>query len=179
MIKSYIYYMKNPRNDEWYTPVYGVLPIIKHIKDKYSPEKTVIWCPFDNESSNYVIELKKHGYKVIASHKDEKRDFFKWQPSDRWDIIVSNPPFSIKDQVLSRAYQLQKPFALLLPLSALEGVSRNKLYIKNGLQLLKFDRRISFNNTRGISFATGYFCWKIWGDKNKLIHEVLDLNVGD
>lgn len=34
------------KNDECYTPRYGVLPIIK-----YLPKDKIIWCPFDKENS--------------------------------------------------------------------------------------------------------------------------------
>lgn len=165
MMPSYIAYMKKAKNDEWYTPKYGIKPIIK-----YLPKNKIIWCPFDTETSNYVKLLKKSGFKVIFSHTKTNKDFFKYEPKE-WDIIVSNPPFSIKNEVLERVYNFKKPFALLLPLSSLEGIFRTNLYSKYGLEVLKFDRRISFNHTKGISFATGYFCYKLLPEK--LIHETL------
>ena len=165
MMPSYIKYMQKPLNDEWYTPKYAINPIIKFL-----PKNKIIWCPFDTKESNYVRLLKNQGYEVVYSHKKDEQDFFNYKPK-KWDIIVSNPPFSIKDKILERCYQFNKPFALLLPLSALEGVFRTNLYIKHGLELLKFDRRISYNHTKGISFPTGYFCWRLLPDK--LIHEEL------
>ena len=36
-------------NDEFYTPVYAIEPLIKYLK----PGST-IWCPFDTEESNFV-----------------------------------------------------------------------------------------------------------------------------
>ena len=69
-----------------------------------------------------------------------------------------------KDEVLKRLYELGKPFAILLPLNSLQGVSRYK-YFKQGVQLLAFDKRIGFHNPenmqefkKGSSFATAYFC---------------------
>ena len=155
MIKSYIDYMKKPFNDEWYTPKQAVVPIIK-----YLDKNQIIWCPFDNENSEYVLELKKAGYNVVFSHKDTGKDFFNYEPA-KWDVMVSNPPFSIKDSVLKRAYELKKPFALLLPLSSLQSTERGKLFSRYGVQILAFNRRINFNNTKGISFATAYFCWNL------------------
>lgn len=43
----------NSGNDEFYTPVYAIDPIIKYIR----PNST-IWCPFDTEESNFVKNLK-------------------------------------------------------------------------------------------------------------------------
>ena len=66
--------------------------------------------------------------------------------------------------VASRAYELEKPFAVLLPLNSLQGVGRYR-YFKNGIQILTFDKRIGFHNAesmeeykKGSSFATAYFC---------------------
>ena len=79
-------------------------------------------------------------------------------------MIISNPPFTQKDAVLKRLYELGKPFAILLPLNSLQGVSRYK-YFKQGIQILTFDKRIGFHNPenmkeykKGSSFATAYFC---------------------
>jgi hypothetical protein len=58
---------------------------------------------------------------------------------------------------------LGKPFALLLPLSALEGQKRQELYKQYGLQLIVTNRRIDFKTPfdRGSSswFATAWFTW--------------------
>lgn len=78
--------------------------------------------------------------------------------------IISNPPFSEKDKVLKRLYELNKPFAILLPVNSIQGTNRYK-YFKNGVQLLVFDARMGFHNyqsmqipVEGTPFATGYFC---------------------
>ena len=44
----------NSGNDEFYTPVYAIDPIIKYIKPN-----SIIWCPFDTEESNFVKRLKE------------------------------------------------------------------------------------------------------------------------
>ena len=68
------------------------------------------------------------------------------------------------DEVIKRLYELKKPFAILLPLNSLQGISRYE-YFKHGIQLLTFDKRIAFHSQgnmekfkRGSSFATAYFC---------------------
>jgi hypothetical protein len=50
--------------------------------------------------------------------------------------------FSIKDRFLARFYALGKPFALLLPLTALEGTVRQKYYRAYGVQLLFLPKRV-------------------------------------
>jgi len=160
MKKAMIDYIKKGPNDEIYTPSYAVEPILKYIsKDK------IIWCPFDKEESQFVKLLKERGNKVIYSHKDEYKNFFEYEP-DKWDIIVSNPPYSIKDEVLERCYILKKPFALLLPITTLEGIKRGKLFRENGLQVLVLDKRVEFleymnKGKKNNWFNTSYFCWKL------------------
>lgn len=39
-------------NDEFYTPVYAIEPLIKYLK-----LGSTIWCPFDTEESNFVKVL--------------------------------------------------------------------------------------------------------------------------
>lgn len=152
-------YLKASRNnDECYTPHYAVNPLIKYI----DPQLTV-WCPFDTINSAFVNELFVNGNKVIFSHINDDKDFFNYEPP-YYDIIISNPPFSIKDAVLKRLYELNKPFAMLLPVNTIQGVTRYK-YFKNGIQLLIFDQRIGFHNPsnmittiEGSPFASAYFC---------------------
>lgn len=152
-------YLTSDREDnELYTPYYAVDHIIK-----YLPKNKIIWCPFDENWSAFYNRLKEKGYKVVRSSLVEGQDFFEYEP-EKWDIIVSNPPFSIKDKVLERLYSFNKPFAVLLPLNSLQGKARYK-YFKNGVQILSFDARIGYHNKehmdsamKGGPFATAYFC---------------------
>jgi hypothetical protein len=151
-------YLKSQKIDEAYTPYYAVEPIIKYI-----PKDKVIWCPFDEEWSTFVQSLKANGNIVIATHINNGYDFFNYEPY-YYDIIISNPPFSIKDIVLKRLYELGKPFMILLPLNSLQGKLRYN-YFSNGIQLLAFDERIGFHNednmiipVESTPFASAYFC---------------------
>jgi hypothetical protein len=76
------------------------------------------------EYSNYVKVLSEEGFKVIYSHIDEGKNFFFYEPESEYDIIISNPPFSQKDNVLKRLYELNKPYAMLLPVPTLQGQTR-------------------------------------------------------
>lgn len=152
-------YLSSDKTDnELYTPFYAVDPIIK-----YLPKDKIIWCPFDEEWSAFYTRLKELGYKTIRSSLKDGQDFFKYEPSS-WDIIISNPPFSIKDKIIKRLYSFDKPFAVLLPLNSLQGKTRYK-YFEQGIQLLSFDSRICYHNPnnmkiviKGTPFASAYFC---------------------
>jgi len=152
-------YLKSDReNNELYTPWYAVDPIIK-----YLPKDKIIWCPFDEEWSVFPRKLKEEGFNVVRSSLKEGQDFFIYEP-EHWDLIISNPPFSMKDRVLKRLYEFNKPFAILLPLNSLQGMTRFD-YFKQGVQMLTFDKRIAFHANqdfdcyiKGTPFATAYFC---------------------
>lgn len=152
------YLQSDKENNELYTPLYAVDPILKYI-----PKDKIIWCPFDEEWSAFYRRLKEEGYNVVRSSLKDGHDFFTYEP-DKWDMIVSNPPFSSKDKVLERLYSFKKPFAILLPLNSLQGKTRFKFFTQ-GIQLLSFDSRISFHKPdsmniviKGSPFATAYFC---------------------
>ena len=147
--------------DEMYTPFYAVTPLVKHLKN--SGYKT-IWCPFDEEWSAYVRTFREEGLNVIRSSLSDGKDFFEYEPDEPYDVIISNPPFSRKDEVLCRLDELGKPFAVLLPLNSLQGKSRFSVF-KAGIQLLSFDQRIGFHTPKsmetpieGSPFASAYFC---------------------
>ena len=155
---GYLTSSKTLERQEMYTPYYAVDPIVKYIPKHYK-----IWCPFDEEWSAFYQTFKNLGYSVIRTHIREGKNFFTYEP-DEYDIIISNPPFSIKDKILERLYEFGKPFAVLLPLNSLQGVSRYKFF-SQGIQILSFDQRIGFHSksnmsftTEGSPFATVYFC---------------------
>ena len=140
-------------NDEMYTPPILVEPILKYI-----PAGSKIWCPFDTVDSEFVVVLKKAGFDVIFSHIWEGQDFFEYEPED-YDMIISNPPFSRKLDVLARLYELNKPFAVILGLPILNYQIIGKFFESKGsdLQLLIFDKKVSFNGNTA-SFNNSYFC---------------------
>ena len=126
-------------NNEYYTPPYAIKPIIKYLK----PHGT-IWCPFDTEESNYVKMLSEAGYDVIATHIDSGGDFFKVEPP-KCDYIISNPPFSLKQQVFQRLFEIGMPFAMLVGIVGLfESQTRFEMFRDNDFELMYFNKRISF-----------------------------------
>ena len=171
--KGYLTAKTDKASDEVYTPLYAIKPIVKYIK-----KNSVIWCPFDTLNSEYVIYLRQLGYKVIATHIDDGFNFFTYEPKEHYDCIISNPPFSIKDDVLKRLYELNKPYAILLPIPALQGQKRFP-YIKD-CEALIFDKRINYYMTKekkeiqkGVSFGSFYLCRNFLPEK--LIFESLEI----
>jgi len=111
---GYLTSSSDKESDECLTPRYGVYPIVKHLQAKGYKK---IWCPFDQSNSNFVKVLKSNGFIVNNSSLLNGRDFFDGLPRFfKPDAIVSNPPFSIKDKVLQRLYDMVLLVRLLLEL---------------------------------------------------------------
>ena len=121
--KGYLTAKTDKESDEVYTPAYAVKPILKYL-NRGNKSSYTIWCPFDTEESEYVKQFRAAGHKVIATHIDNGQNFFTYEPEEHYDFIISNPPFSLKDAILKRLSELNKPFAILLPLPALQGQKR-------------------------------------------------------
>lgn len=92
----------------------------------------------------------KHGYKVLASdlypqRKDcFKMDFIEMQKdsyTEGIDCIITNPPFSLKFDFISKAMELDIPFAFLIPFDMC-GFLHDKF--KGGLQAIIPNRRIDY-----------------------------------
>ncbi len=83
-MSTYDAYDKSKVNDDWETPKYVWEQIIEYI-----PKDKQIWCPFYYKGNHTLKEF----FDII--HNDE--DFFE---NDRGDIVVDNPPFSIKKKII-------------------------------------------------------------------------------
>lgn len=144
------------RTDAWETPDHAWDAVLKFVS-----KSLIIWEPFycTGRSGRYI---KNRGYTVY--HED--RDFFKYQP-DRFDIIVSNPPFSNKEEVFQRLLTFNKPFAMLIPLNSVANnfIKRcfNTADLRSKLQLLFTAKKVNFlrNGKPGpnCSFNVTWLCY--------------------
>ena len=149
------------KNDELYTLAYGVKPILKYVPKDYT-----VWCPFDTRESEFVKQLKNNGNNVIYSHISYGQDFYKYEPSDDWDCIISNPPFTNKRKIFERCLDFNKPFALIMTNAWLNDSAPVNIFLERDkqLQLLMFDKRMKFMDRNGgvrskITFSSSYFCY--------------------
>ena len=144
-------------NDECYTPDYGVQPILKYI-----PKDAIVWCPFDTQESEFVKQISQQN-EVTYSHLESGQDFFTYEP-DRWDCLISNPPFTNKRKFFERALSFNKPFAMIMTNTWLNDSAPKQLFKDKDLQLLMFDKRMKFISPDGrdndkITFSSSYYCW--------------------
>lgn len=163
--KGYLTAKTDKASDEYFTPAEAVKPLLRFI-----PTDKVLWCPFDKATSSYVCVFEEAGYRVLHSHIDEGKNFFFYEPEESYDAIISNPPFSVKDDILRRLTELNKPYAMLLPLPTLQGQKRFDDLV--GSEALIFDKRINFftdeaqtQMAKGVAFASIYVCKGILPEK--------------
>lgn len=178
--KNYQRAKDNP-NNQYYTPEIAMDYIYPHIK-KYQR----IWesCCGDGHIVRY---LEKRGHRVIGTDimQGEEFDFFTYAPpSQEYDIIVTNPPFTAKKRIFERLYHLGKPFAILMPSTALESNPiRAMLKLKGHYGIIMPPKTINYipgdsENAREATkaprssrsfFHSSWFCYKIPGVKGVII----------
>lgn len=127
-------------NDEFYTPEYAVLPILKYLKPNSN-----IYCPFDTEESNFVKVLKREWHNVSFAHIDNWENFFDLWYINWIDYIISNPPYSCKKQVFEKLFYMGVPFAMLVWVVWLfESQERFEMFRDNDFEIMYMNRRISY-----------------------------------
>lgn len=151
---------KFDKPDECYTPENAIYPLLPYLKNF----KTIWDCAFG--SGMLAKHLNKFGFNVVGL---DNHDFLKEDSETiaEFDIIITNPPYSLKDKFLERAFEIDKPFAFLLPLTTLEGIKRGKMFKGKNIQMIIPNRRFNFANPNGRKnksscwFATAWFCYKM------------------
>lgn len=147
------------KHDDYMTPSYAW----EWIKN-YIPKNKVIWEAFygDGKSGKYLEDL---GFNII--HKDI--DFFY---NDIGDIVVSNPPFSICKEILTRLKLLNKPFILIMPSAKITTKYFKKIFKNEKIKILIPPKRINFiklingktiisEKDSRCSFDCFYYCWNV------------------
>lgn len=143
--------------------------------DFQTPEEALdILVPFLNKNwtvwecacgkGNLVNGLIKRGFDVIGTDiKIGDQWNFLFDKPVQWDCIVTNPPYTIKEDFIRRCYDLGTPFALLMPLTALESEKRQSLFRKYGVQVIIPNKRYNFETPfskgSGSWFLTAWFTW--------------------
>ena len=139
-------------SDEYDTPRYALDMLLP-----YLPKGKRIWeCAWGR--GVLAQHMKDAGLRVVGG---PDINFFQ-AVRFRYDLIVTNPPFSLTDAFIRHAYNIGKPFAFLMPIERLGGRTRLPMYRKHGLELLVPSKRMDFTGEGGKHYAiTAWFCWRI------------------
>jgi hypothetical protein len=106
--------------DEWYTDEETVKKCFDLLNAKHG---STVLLPFDTEKSAFVRIALERGLVPIYGIED----FIDGEQYD-CDFICTNPPFSIKNQVIERCFQYGKKSVLVMPLDVIGGLARRKLF---------------------------------------------------
>ena len=141
---------------------------------QYIPKDKVVWEPFSNndefEGPQYLKSICKE---VITG----TGNFFECD-IPKCDCIVSNPPFSIKKEILQRLKELDKPFILILPTLSLQTKYMKKIFGGDELQVImptakmffyKFNEDGTKHKIDKLSYYCSYVCYKMNLPKDYLI----------
>lgn len=152
--------IKKKKCDDYDTPLYIWEMLLDYLD---LGKDTIIYDPFYNDGIAKTY-LGKLGYNNVIH---EKEDFFQNYDKYKYDIIISNPPYSIKQNILKVLYKIDRPFVLIVPTAII-----SKLYLKNifkddidKVQYIIPNRRLQFEvngyNQRRTPFDTIFFCYKL------------------
>ena len=165
-------------NDEFYTPYYAIEPILKYLKPN-----SLIWCPFDTADSMFVKVLRENGHIVDYSHINNGEDFFELKEHGKnstYDYIISNPPYSMKNEVFETLFEIGKPFAMLVGVVGLfESQKRFHMFKGNEFEIMYMNKRVAyfqdFNEikpSKNPPFSSVYLTSKILPEK--ILFEEID-----
>jgi hypothetical protein len=157
------------KQDEWMTPDYAVKALLPFL-----PKKANILCPFDMGASEFKLVLQQAGHYVTYTHIDwpkgkYQKDFFEYTAEEvkDFDFIISNPPYSQKDAVFEKLFELDRPFAMLMGATAglFEG-KRFSLFKNKKLEIMWLKPRVAYIDQNGVTmksppFQSCYVCHKV------------------
>lgn len=155
--------------DRCQTPDYALDPLLP-----YLPKGSIIWEPCAGDGY-LAAELRRHGFIVIESDilthsigptTIPGANALTWAPP-RFDLVVTNPPFTLKFPFYKRLYGLGKPFAMLLPLETIGAGSAQAMYKTHGHEQLLLDKRVNFGMPNkkwegsSAQFPVFWSCWRL------------------
>lgn len=149
--------------DQCQTPPYAVEPLLPYLKQH------IVWESACGEML-LANAIAAPGIPINATDLSMDLDFFKWQPNI-WTAQVTNPPYSIKPQWLRRSYELDKPFALLVPVEFIGTQGCQKLIQAHGFEMMLLDARVDFKmpdkawGGKGAQFPVLWLCHNILPEK--------------
>lgn len=152
-------------SDDFQTPTHATQLLIDTLlKEKAINKNMKVWEPAMGEGK-IIGCLEANGFECFGTdvkNAENLHDFLKTEVGGypTFDLLITNPPFSLKDKFLQKCFELKKPFALLLPITALGEQGRGKMYREHGVQAIFPPERINFHTPSGT--GSGAWFYSIW-----------------
>ena len=137
------------RCDDYETEKEAFDLLLKYIDIKKDDK---VWFPF---FCNNLIKSYTFPFKMIHT----TTDFF--DTNIEYDYIIDNPPFSIKEKIIRKCIELNKPFCLLLAVDTLERQYISTLFKDKDFTVIIPKKRWKFINNGSkvtVGFKTCWFC---------------------
>lgn len=108
------------RTDEWYTDEATARKCFELLEAKTG---STVLLPFDTNKSVFVQIANELGLNALYGMTD-------FIEGDQYecDYICTNPPFSLKNQVIQRCFEYGKKSVLVMPLDVIGGLKRRQIY---------------------------------------------------
>ena len=150
---------ESQQRDRCQTPWYAVDLILPWL-----PKDAIIWESAAGDGQ-IVSKLTHEGYEVVTTDILTGHNYFKWQPN-RWDIQLTNPPYSDKYDWILRACQLSKPAGLLVPSETFWNKTAAEIFEVYGEpEIIAPIGRINYKmpnagySGNGANFHSSWFTW--------------------
>jgi hypothetical protein len=155
-------------NDRYETPEWVTLALLPHIRVK--PPALVLEPA---AGTRKMVKVLRHaGFKVDATDLTDGNDFMaaEYLPGT-FDAIITNPPYGMAAEFISRALDLTEPrglVAMLLRTDYDHAVTRRHLFMSPFAKKVVLTKRIRWfeNSTGSPSFNHAWFVWD-WRHKGK------------
>ena len=150
----------NKKSDDYATPAHAWKDI-----EHFIPKDKVIYMPFYYDGSAKERMEALNVKWVIHSDVDYFKNNFEY------DLVIDNPPFSKKREILQKLKEDDKPFILLLPTATICMQYFQNLFRQDNIQLIIPKKRIHFEvdgeaPKAGAYFDCFYYCYKMELDKD-------------
>lgn len=103
---------------------------------------------------------------MVYGHIETGQDFFSYD-EPQGDVVVSNPPFSKRDAIFQKLYEMDIPFALVMNMNGLfDSKKRARIFREHNVEMLVPIGRMKFyHRDRGElnnpNFQSIYVCNKL------------------
>ena len=116
------------KNDFYPTPPECTKALIEFlIKSKFLKEGQLVWECACGENS-IVKVLQENGFFTWGTDIEKGQDFMIYEMAEKFDWIITNPPFCAAEDFIRKAFSYGKPFAFLLKSQYWHSAKRKKLF---------------------------------------------------
>lgn len=161
---------ERPASDFYPTPREATIVLLDLIAP-FLKSGGVIWEPACGEN-DMVDVMREEGYAVIGTDILDGTDFLTAQIPEGTEWIITNPPFSLAEQFIRRAYETGLPFAFLLKSQFWHAAGRLPLFREcrpSIIAPLTWRPDFNFKDTGNHGKPLMDVLWCVWLPRNGLL----------